>query len=58
MIIVKLEGQDLADLVKAAQHWTEDGTYRLRIAIDGGQVKVKRNEGEWTHGMGEAQVRD
>jgi predicted NUDIX family NTP pyrophosphohydrolase len=49
--IVILEGEALRDFLEVLT--SRDDVYRVRLAIDGGGVKVKRNEGTWTLPYGE-----
>jgi predicted NUDIX family NTP pyrophosphohydrolase len=50
--IVILEGIALKEFIDAL---TDSETYRVRLAIDGGGVKMKRNEGTWTLPYGEVE---
>ena len=44
--IIILEGTELREFLEMLND--SGHTYRLRLAIDGGGIKVKRNEGTWT----------
>ena len=51
--IITLEGEALGCLIAAV---AGGQPYRLRVAVDGGEVKIKVNEGTWTPGLSGATV--
>ena len=51
-LLVMIEGDALQELLNLCAAAREGGTYRLRIAVDGGYLKMKRNEGTWTPPLG------
>jgi hypothetical protein len=51
-VIVTLEADTLDSFLRLVEKAHVDGCYRLRVAVDGGSLKLKVNEGMWTPGLG------
>lgn len=51
-VILTFEADTLDALLRLVEKAHRDGCYRLRVAVDGGELKLKVNEGMWTPGLG------
>lgn len=46
--IITVDGEALARLIEWVKAADDCNAYRLRIAVDAGELKVKINEGVWS----------
>ena len=56
MKIIEIEGEALEALKHEVILATGNNDYRIRIAVEGGQLKVKRNEHMWSPPLGRVNV--
>lgn len=54
MNIVTLSADEAEYVLENLASIDRDRVYRLRFAIDNGQIKIKVNEDAWTQGFGKA----
>jgi len=55
--VVKVQGTDLEMLLNDLAEYRGRSPYRIRFWVDGGGIKVQRDDGVWSPPLGEIEER-